>query len=78
MRREFCDRCGLEGMSRVERRAAQHGFTQAGVKVVRVTMVPLARVMDLCGPCRRSLDGMLDEFLACADAYASAPPEPRP
>ena len=57
MRREFCDRCGVEGGSKEER--ARRDVP----KVVRVTFVPLARVADLCGPCRRALDAALDEFL---------------
>lgn len=58
MRREFCDRCGVEGGNKTER------ALRNVPKVVRVTWVPLARVMDLCGPCRKDLDLALDDYLA--------------
>lgn len=55
MRRTFCDRCGVEGSQK---------RTPGGARVVRVTMEPLSRTLDLCGPCRILLAGALDVFLA--------------
>ncbi len=57
MRRSFCDRCGVEGGNKTER------ATRNMPKVVRVTWVSLARVMDLCGPCRKDLEEALDVYL---------------
>lgn len=67
MRMAFCDRCGVQGG---ERRT-----NEAGVRVVRVTWQPLARVMDLCGPCRIALSGTLDNFLDELHSVPSGPPE---
>lgn len=66
MRIAFCDRCGKE--DRLTR----------GAHVVTVTMLPLARKIDLCGDCRSALMPVLDKFVSALGVPGPSDPSDLP